>query len=66
MGGEAGETATLISFELGDLEQATMVSARTAANNARKKRFMGIFPILLNWLYPDSGCMPSIGELVCS
>jgi hypothetical protein len=48
IGGDAGETATLISFESGDLEQATMVSARTAANNARKKRFMGNSPILMN------------------
>jgi hypothetical protein len=48
MGGDAGETATLISLLLEDLEQATMVSARTAANNARKKRFMGNSPILIN------------------
>jgi hypothetical protein len=47
IGGEAGETATLISFESLDLEQATMVSARTVANKARKKRFMGITPILM-------------------
>jgi hypothetical protein len=48
IGGDAGETATLISLVSEDLEQATMVSAKTVANNARKKRFMGSSPILIN------------------
>jgi hypothetical protein len=35
----------LISLESGVLEQATMVIAKTAAKNARKKRFIKISPI---------------------
>jgi hypothetical protein len=51
IGGEAGETATLISLEPEVLEQATMVRAKVAANNARKKRFTGISPILITKLF---------------
>jgi hypothetical protein len=65
IGGDAGETATLISLESGVLEQAKMVITRTAANNARKKAFHGYFSSSNNsfLIFPRAGRLPSMGEL---
>jgi hypothetical protein len=40
MGGDAGETATLICLESSPLEQATTPKARAAEINTQRKRFM--------------------------
>jgi hypothetical protein len=45
MGGEAGDTATLISFE-SDLEHAVMPKAIRHTVRARKKRFIRISPFI--------------------
>jgi hypothetical protein len=45
MGGEAGDTATLISFEF-DLEHAVMPKAIRQTIRARKMRFIHVFPLI--------------------
>jgi hypothetical protein len=45
MGGEAGDTATLISFEF-DLEHADMPKAIRQTIRARKMRFIHVSPLI--------------------
>jgi hypothetical protein len=40
MGGDAGDTATLISFELVPLEQAIIPKLKILAKNTNKRRFI--------------------------
>jgi hypothetical protein len=40
MGGDAGDTATLISLELVPLEQATMPRLRAQISNNKNRRFI--------------------------